>query len=72
MCKICEHIDDSYIQDETELDFGPVGKKILSLSIYREDDKSPMEISSELGDENGGVEVGFTASYCPFCGRKLS
>lgn len=72
MCKMCEHIDDSYIQDETELDFGPVGNKFLSLSIYREDDKSPIEISAELGDENSGVEVGFIASYFPFCGRKLS
>ena len=72
MCKMCERIDDSYIQDETELDFGTIGKKFLSLDIYRGDDKSPMEISANLGDENGDVEVGFMASYCPFCGRKLS
>lgn len=72
MCKMCERIDDSYIQDETVLDFGMVGKKFLSMNIYRVDNESPMEISAELGDENGGVEVGFMASYCPFCGRKLS
>lgn len=73
MCKMCERIDDSFIQEETELDFGMLGKEFLSLETYRRDDKSPMMISAVLiMADDSTIEIEFSASYCPFCGRKLS
>lgn len=77
MCKMCERVGKIYSHDSKEFDFGVTGAEYLSVNTYREDDKSPMEIYAALfinhnSWEDRTIEVGIRASYCPFCGRKLS